>query len=68
MIGTGWSVVWTPPHDVLVDILGVGLDPEARREALLRAEPRVVEDLDRLIAGVERPELGDLAVATRESL
>jgi hypothetical protein len=67
MSRTGWSLVWTPPGEVVKQIIDER-DAEARRELLLAAEARVVEDLDRLVPTVARPELADLREATREAL
>jgi len=67
MARTGWSLVWTPPGEVVKQIIDER-DAETRRELLLAAEARVVEDLDRLLPTAERAELADLREATREAL
>jgi hypothetical protein len=67
MAGTGWSLLWTPPGEIVVDLLETR-DPEVRREILLGAEPEVLFDLDRLLGRIDKPALKTLHEATRESL
>ncbi len=62
MIGTGWSLVWTPPADVVREIIDAP-DAETRRGVLLAAEARIVDDL--AAVGLERllcrfSQMGDL--------
>ncbi|MCW2980491.1 MAG: hypothetical protein JWO14_2218 [Solirubrobacterales bacterium] len=67
MEGTGWSLLWTPPAETVVELLGTR-DAAVRREILLGAEPRILFDLDGLLRRVRRPDLLPLRAATRESL
>lgn len=67
MEGTGWSLVETPPGDAMLAILTAPSAP-ARRERLLEHEPRVLDDLDRLLSSIGRTELLDVAHSARECL
>jgi hypothetical protein len=67
MAGTGWSLLWTPPAETIVELLETR-DPVVRRQILLDAEPRILYDLDRLLRRIEEPALLPLRDATQESL
>lgn len=67
MKGTGWSLVWTPPAETIVELLETR-DPVVRREILLGAEPRILHDLDHLLERIEQQRLLPLREATQESL
>ena len=67
MAGTGWSLLWTPPTETIVELLETR-DAVVRREILLGAEPRILYDLDRLLRRIEKPALLPLREATQESL
>jgi hypothetical protein len=67
MAGTGWSLLWTPPVETIVELLETR-DPAVRREILLNAEPQILHDLDRLLRRIEEPALLPLREATQESL
>lgn len=67
MARTGWSLLWTPPAETVVELLNSS-NPEVRRAILLSVEPRVLFDLDDLLDRVDDSNLTQLRDATRESL
>jgi hypothetical protein len=67
MEGTGWSLLWTPPGETVIEILETR-DPVRRREILLGAEARILFDLDEMLERIGEPSLQNLRAAARESL
>jgi len=67
MEGTGWSLLWTPPAETVIEILGTR-DPVRRRDILLGAEARILFDLDEMLERITEPSLQELRRASRESL
>ncbi len=67
MAATGWSLAWTPPPDVLQKLLQT--PGRSDREALLlAAEPRILDDLDRLLRTLDATPFTDLRRACRQAL
>jgi hypothetical protein len=67
MEGTGWSLLWTPPAETVIEILETR-DPDRRREILLDSEARILFDLDSMLERIEQASLQNLREAGRESL
>lgn len=67
MEGTGWSLLWTPPAETVIEILGTR-EPDHRREILVGAESRILFDLGEMLNRVEEPSLQGLREASKESL
>ena len=64
---TGWGLAWTPPHDVLVEVLAAD-SPDSRKAILLGAEPLILIDLRRLVDEVRQPALYEVTRAANEAL
>jgi hypothetical protein len=64
---SGWSLVWTPPRDVLERVLAAP-DREMQRAILLSAERTILKDLDGLLEPVDRVHLRGVRDAAVEAL
>ena len=66
MSRTGWCLIWTPPSEVIVGILEAPT-AENRRQVLLAAEGKILDDLEMLLEGIEKEELLHLRDAVEEA-
>jgi hypothetical protein len=67
MRDTGWSLLWTPPAEVLAELLEAP-DRAGRGAILVRREALILHELDRLADRVTHPRLGELRDAIAEAI
>lgn len=63
----GWSLVGTPPPEVIIDMLAADSDHH-RKILLVDAEPQILHDLTRMLGGVKAPHLTDYQTAASEAV
>ncbi len=64
---TGWSLLWTPPAEILAEIIATS-DRAAQEAILLRWEALILDDLGALLERVEHQDLREFRVPVAEAI